>query len=165
MAYNEVYTQGSYYLASVADKIYLQPQGGMEWSGLSASLMFYKGLFDKLDLKMEVFRPTVCKYKSAVEPYILTKMSPENRAQMQALTDSMWKTITEAVSASRGIPVEELNKLADELAVTLPDEAVANKLIDGLAYEDEMKELLVEAGASTDGDDEIRFVTLGEYAA
>lgn len=165
VAYNEVYTQGTYYLASVADKIYLQPEGGMEWSGLSASLMFYKGLFDKLDLKMEVFRPTVCKYKSAVEPYIRTKMSPENRAQMQALTDSMWKTITEAVSASRNIPVEELNRLADELAVTLPDEAVEKGLVDGVAYEDEMKDLLVEAGASTDDDDEVRFVSLGDYVS
>lgn len=165
VAYNEVYTQGSYYLASVADRIYLQPQGGMEWSGLSSTLMFYKGLLDKLDVKMEVFRPTMCRYKSAVEPFILTKMSPENRAQMQALTDSMWKTIKEAVSASRGIAVEELDRLADELAVTLPEEAVAHKLIDGVAYEDEMKELLVEAGASTDGDDELRFVTLGEYAS
>ena len=71
VAYNETYSQGQYYLASAADRIYLQPEGGMDWSGLSTSLMFYKGLFDKLDLKAEVFRPTVCKYKSAVEPYIL----------------------------------------------------------------------------------------------
>ena len=68
VAYNEVYSQGQYYLASVADRIYIQPEGGMDWSGLSASVMFYKGLFDKLDLKAEVFRPTACRYKSAVEP-------------------------------------------------------------------------------------------------
>ncbi len=165
VAYNETYTQGAYYLASVADRIYLQPQGGMDWSGLSSTVMFYKGLLDKLDVKMEVFRPTMCRYKSAVEPYIMTTMSPENRAQMQALADSMWKTIKEAVSASRGIPVEELDRLADALAVTLPEEAVAHKLVDGVAYEDQMKELLVEAGASTDSDDELRFVTLGEYAS
>ena len=75
VAYNETYSQGGYYLASVADKIYMQPEGMMEWAGLSMNLMFYKGLLDKLDLKAEVFRPTACKYKSAVEPYIYDKLS------------------------------------------------------------------------------------------
>ena len=115
VSYNETYSQGQYYLASAADRIYLQPEGGMDWSGLSTSLMFYKGLFDKLDLKAEVFRPTVCKYKSAVEPYILDRMSEANREQMQALVDSMWGTIAEAVAASRGIDVERLNEIADKL--------------------------------------------------
>ena len=78
VSYNESYSQGQYYLASVADRIYIQPEGGMDWSGLSASVMFYKGLFDKLDLKAEVFRPTACRYKSAVEPYILDRMSDAN---------------------------------------------------------------------------------------
>ena len=82
VAYNETYSQGQYYLASVADKIYLQPEGGMDWSGMASNVMFYKGLLDKLDLRAEVFRPTACKYKSAVEPFILNKMSPANREQM-----------------------------------------------------------------------------------
>lgn len=165
VAYNEVYTQGGYYLASAADRIYLHPQGGMDWTGLQSQLMFYKGLLDKLDVKMEVFRPTVCKYKSAVEPYIRTDMSPENRAQMQALVDGMWGTMTEAVSASRNIPVEQLNRYADELAVTLPEDAVACGLVDSLVYEDQVRDLLVEAGAEPDGEGDFRFVTLGEYAA
>ena len=165
VAYNEVYTQGGYYLASAADRIYLHPQGGMDWTGLQSQLMFYKGLLDKLDVKMEVFRPTVCKYKSAVEPYIRTDMSPENRAQMQALVDGMWGTMTEAVSASRNIPVEQLNRYADELAVTLPEDAVACGLVDSLVYEDQVRDLLVEAGAEPEGEGDFRFVTLGEYAA
>ena len=165
VAYNEVYTQGGYYLASAADRIYLHPQGGMDWTGLQSQLMFYKGLLDKLDVKMEVFRPTVCKYKSAVEPYIRTDMSPENRAQMQALVDGMWGTMTEAVSASRNIPVEQLNRYADELAVTLPEDAVACGLVDSLVYEDQVRDLLVEAGAEPDGEGDFRFVTLGEYAS
>ncbi len=142
VSYNETYSQAQYYLASVADEIYLQPEGGLDWMGLSTELMFFKGLFDKLDIKVEVFRPTVCKYKSAVEPYILDRMSPENRLQMQALVDSMWETISEAVSKSRDIPVERLNSIADGLQVALADEALEHGFVDGLIYEDQMEEKL-----------------------
>lgn len=165
VAYNETYSQGQYYLASAADRIYLQPEGGMDWSGLSTSLMFYKGLFDKLDLKAEVFRPTVCKYKSAVEPYILDRMSEANREQMQALVDSMWGTIAEAVAASRGIDVERLNEIADKLLVTLPEDALKYGFVDGLLYEDQMKEVFAELGVEDDGEGNYDFVSLGDYAS
>lgn len=165
VAYNETYSQGQYYLASAADRIYLQPEGGMDWSGLSTSLMFYKGLFDKLDLKAEVFRPTVCKYKSAVEPYILDRMSEANREQMQALVDSMWGTIAEAVAASRGIDVERLNEIADKLQVTLPEDALKYGFVDGLLYEDQMKEVFAGLGVEDDGEGNYDFVSLGDYAS
>ena len=165
VAYNETDSQGQYYLASAADRIYLQPEGGMDWSGLSTSLMFYKGLFDKLDLKAEVFRPTVCKYKSAVEPYILDRMSEANREQMQALVDSMWGTIAEAVAASRGIDVERLNEIADKLQVTLPEDALKYGFVDGLLYEDQMKEVFAELGVEDDGEGNYDFVSLGDYAS
>lgn len=165
VAYNETYSQGQYYLASAADRIYLQPEGGMDWSGLSTSLMFYKGLFDKLDLKAEVFRPTVCKYKSAVEPYILDRMSEANREQMQALVDSMWGTIAEAVAASRGIDVERLNEIADKLQVTLPEDALKYGFVDGLLYEDQMEEVFAELGVEDDGEGNYDFVSLGDYAS
>lgn len=165
VAYNETYSQGQYYLASAADRIYLQPEGGMDWSGLSTSLMFYKGLFDKLDLKAEVFRPTVCKYKSAVEPYILDRMSEANREQMQALVDSMWGTIAEAVATSRGIDVERLNEIADKLQVTLPEDALKYGFVDGLLYEDQMKEVFAELGVEDDGEGNYDFVSLGDYAS
>ena len=103
IAYNETYGQGGYYLASVADKIYLEPHGGMQWTGVSSTLMFYKGLFDKLDIQAEIFRPTACRYKSAVEPYFLSKMSNANREQMQLLVDSYWNVMAEAVAESRGV--------------------------------------------------------------
>ena len=103
IAYNETYGQGGYYLASAADKIYLEPHGGMQWTGVSSTLMFYKGLFDKLDIQAEIFRPTACRYKSAVEPYFLSKMSNANREQMQLLVDSYWNVMAEAVAESRGI--------------------------------------------------------------
>lgn len=165
VSYNETYSQGQYYLASAADRIYLQPEGGMDWSGLSTSLMFYKGFFDKLDLKAEVFRPTVCKYKSAVEPYILDRMSEANREQMQALVDSMWGTIAEAVAASRGIDVEQLNEIADKLQVTLPEDALKYGFVDGLLYEDQMKEVFAELGVEDDGEGNYNFVSLGDYAS
>ncbi|MDO4758960.1 MAG: signal peptide peptidase SppA [Rikenellaceae bacterium] len=165
IAYNESYSQGGYYLASVADEIYIQPEGSFDWSGLSQRVIFYKGLMDKLDIQVEIFRPTVCKYKSAVEPYFLKKMSPENRAQMQALVDSMWGTIIEAISASRGISVEELNAMADNLDVILAEEAVEAKLVDGIKYEDEIETLFEEKGVERGFDNEINYVTLGGYAA
>ena len=165
LSYNESYSQGSYYLATVADKIYVQPEGSMEWSGLASNLIFFKGLIDKLGLDIEIFRPTACRYKSAVEPYFMTRMSDENRAQMQALVDSTWKTLTENIAQARGISVEELNRLADELEVMLPMEAVEHKLIDGVCYEDEMEEKFLAQGVEADKEGNLRFVSLGDYAA
>ena len=164
-AYNESYTQGQYYLASAADSIYLQPQGGMEWSGLSIRMMFYKGLMDKLDLKAEVFRPTACKYKSAVEPYILNKMSDANRQQMQQLINSLWKTLASDVAASRGLSLETLNRMADKLEATLPEEALEKGLVDALIYEDQMDDVFASLGVEADPDGRYNYISLGAYAS
>lgn len=164
VAYNETYSQGQYYLASVADSIYMQPEGGMEWAGLAMNVMFYKGLFDKLDLKAEVFRPTACKYKSAVEPFILDKMSPANREQSQELVSSLWSTLSQAVAQSRGMTVEQLNRMADGLEVSLADEALAHGLVDGLLYEDQMDDVFAGLGVETDSGGDYRFISLGDYA-
>ena len=164
VAYNETYSQGQYYLASVADRIYLQPEGGMDWSGLASNVTFYKGLLDKLDLNVEIFRPTACRYKSAVEPFILEKMSPSNREQMQALVNSMWGTISDAVCAARGIDSVEMRRITDNLEVTLADEAHKYGFVDELLYEDQMNDVFDSLGVESDGGD-YRFVTLGEYAA
>lgn len=142
VAYNETYSQGQYYLASAADRIYMQPEGGMDWSGLSFNLAFYKGLLDKLDVKAEVFRPTACKYKSAVEPYILPKMSDANREQMQELVNSMWNTIAGSVAEARGIDLETLNRITDKLEVSLPEDALEHGFVDSLVYEDQMNDVL-----------------------
>lgn len=166
VAYNEMYTQGSYYLASVANQIYLQPQGGFEWVGMSSDVMFYKGLMDKLGVEMQILRPTVCRYKSAVEPFFLEKMSDENREQMQTLLNSMWKTLSEEVAESRNIEMEKLQKLADELAVMLPEEAEKEGLIDALLYEDEVETKLNEEwGIQKDEEGKLHQITLGQYAA
>lgn len=165
VSYNETYSQGQYYLASVADRIYLQPEGAIDWSGLSFDVTFYKGLLDKLDVKAEVFRPTACKYKSAVEPFILTKMSDANREQMQALVGSMWNTIAGTVAEARGFDLEALDRLTDNLEVTLPEEALAHGFVDSLLYEDQVEEVFAELGAQAASDGEYEYITLGEYAS
>lgn len=165
VAYNDTYSQVGYYLASAADKIYMQPEGGMSWVGLSATLMFYKGTMDKLGLSAEVFRPTVCKYKSAVEPYILNKMSDANRAQMQAMCDDMWGVMTQTIAESRGVDVKELNRLADDLELMFPEDALKHKLVDGLLYADQMDEVFENYGVQRNSEGEFDMVTLGEYCS
>ena len=163
VAYNEGYSQGSYYLASVADKIYLHPQGHFSWSGLANTSIFFKGTLDKLGLKAEVFRPTTCKYKSAVEPYIRTEMSPENRAQMQMIVDDMWGALVNTIAECRGLDAKDLMKWADELVITQPEDALKYKLVDGLIYEDEMEAKFAEYGVEKGTKEEYNIVSLGEY--
>lgn len=165
VAYNDIYGPGGYYLASVADKIYLQPQGMLSWQGLNFTLSFYKGLFDKLDIQYEIFRPSACKYKSAVEPYFLKKMSDANREQMQQLVNSMWGVLSTAVSEARGIDLATLNELTDKLELSEAGEALERGMVDGLLYEDQMDEVFAELGVTKDKEGLYRFVTLNEYAS
>ena len=161
VAYNDTYSQGGYYLASVADKIYMQPEGSFDWSGLQMNTIFYKGLIDKLGVDIDILRPTVCKYKSAVEPFFLTKMSDANREQMQELANGMWDVVLDAVSSARGIDKQELNRLADELAIVLPKHALEHKFIDGVKYADQMEELFEEEYGIEDAE----YISLGDYAS
>lgn len=161
VAYNDTYSQGGYYLASVADKIYMQPEGSFDWSGLQMNTIFYKGLIDKLGVDIDILRPTVCKYKSAVEPFFLTEMSDANREQMQELANGMWDVVLDAVSSARGIDKQELNRLADELAIVLPKHALEHKFIDGVKYADQMKELFEEEYGIEDAE----YISLGDYAS
>lgn len=163
VAYNEGYSQGSYYLASVADKIYLHPEGHFSWAGLANTSIFFKGTLDKLGLKAEVFRPTTCKYKSAVEPYIRTEMSPENRAQMQMIVDDMWGALVNTIAECRGLDAKDLMKWADELVITQPEDALKYKLVDGLIYEDEMDAKFAEYGVEKGTKEEYNIVSIGEY--
>lgn len=166
VAYNEAYGMGRYYLATVADRIYLQKEGMIEWTGMAYTIPFFKGLFDKLDVQFEIFRPTACKYKSAVEPYFLTKMSEANREQTTEMVDSMWGVLAGTVAESRGFgSVDKLNELTDKLMLSLPEDALANGMVDGLIYEDEMDDVFAELGVEKNADDTFNFVTLGEYAS
>ncbi len=164
IAYSDNYTQGAYYLSSVADKVYLQPEGMIQWQGMSTYSPFFKGLFDKLDISVEVFRPTTCRYKSAVEPYIMEGMSPENRAQMQQLIGSMWNTLTSQVALSRGLPLEEVERIAQELECMSSDEALKLKMVDALIYEDQLPDIFRNAGASLPTKDiDINYISLSSY--
>ena len=165
VAYNEVYGSTSYYLATAADRIYLQKEGLISWQGMAYTIPFFKGMFDKLDVKYEIFRPTACKYKSAVEPYILTKMSDANREQVDAMVSSMWSVLAEAVVESRGFEsMEQFNELTDGLELCMPADALKHGMVDGLIYEDEMDGVFAELGVEKNADDEYNYITLGEYA-
>ena len=162
IAYGETYSQGGYYLASVADSIYLNPVGEMEWRGLAGQVMFYKGLLDKLGVEPQVFRHGT--FKSAIEPYILNKMSPANRTQMETYINSIWGTIVEGVAESRNLSIDSLNMYASDLSAMQPEDALDKRMIDALKYEDEVEDVMREKLA-LDADAEIPFVSLGEYIA
>jgi len=163
VAYNETYSQGAYYLASVADKIYLHPEGGFSWVGLAQTGLFMKGALDKLGLKAEAFRPTACKYKSAVEPYIRKNFSPENRAQSQMMVDDMWSVLVGSIAESRNLDAKKLMRLADKLEVSQPEDALKHGLVDALIYEDEMEAKFAEYGVEKGADGKFNIISLGEY--
>jgi protease-4 len=160
VAYQEAYGQIAYWFASVADKVYTNPAGGMQWTGLSASVMFYKGLLDKLGIEPVVVRHG--SFKSAVEPFILDGMSPENRLQYEKMTGTLWGMVVEQVATSRGVAASDLQTWADELAIDSPAAAVEKGLVDSLCYEDEvMDKIAALAGVEDDKDPKI--VSLGDY--
>lgn len=161
VAYNDVYNQGVYFLSSVADKVYMQPEGTFAWPGIALNTMFFKGLFDKLGVEVDILRPSACKFKSAVEPMFLTKMSDANRLQVQSMANNIWSLITEKVSASRGVSVEQLNQMADDLSVILPKEALENKMVDGLMYADQIEELF----KNEYGIEKPEYISLADYAS
>ena len=162
IAYGETYTQGGYYLASVADSIYLNPAGEMEWRGLAAQVMFYKGLLDKLGVEPQVFRHGT--FKAAIEPYILNKMSPANRTQMETYINSVWGTLVEDIAESRNLSIDSLNIYANELSAMLAEDALDKRMIDALKYEDEVEDVMREK-LELDADEDIPFVSLGDYIA
>ncbi len=163
VSYANGYDQKAYYLASLADEIYLNPDGFMLFKGLNAQLVFLKRMLDKLDIDIQVVRGPDNKYKSAVEPLIYEKMSDANREQMEALLNSIWGKMILDISKSRGISIEDLNKTADNLDLVSADKAVELKFIDGLMYEDEILDKLKEKTGIT-GDSKLRSVTFGKYA-
>ena len=162
VAYGEVYSQGGYYLASVADSIFLNPVGEMDWRGLAMQVMFYKGALDKLGIEPQVFRHGT--FKSAVEPYILNRMSPENRTQMETIANSIWGTMVADIAKERNLSIDSLNMFATDLSAMMAEDALANRMVDGLKYEDEVEDILREK-LELDADEDITFVTLGEYIA
>ena len=136
LSYGEVYTQSAYYLASTADSIFLNPEGLMEFSGLSSQSMFFKGTLEKLGIEAQVIK--VGTFKSAVEPFILDKMSDANRLQVSSFLGSIYDHFLQGISTSRKIPVDSLRAIANELRIQNAEDAVSLKLMDGLRYKDEI---------------------------
>jgi protease IV len=161
VSYAEVFTQKSYYLASVSDKIYLNPAGDMEFKGMVGQVMFFKGLLDKIDVQAQVIRHG--KFKSAVEPFTVDKMSDANKEQTLTFISGMWNHVLEGISASRKISVDELTTMANEYKIQSPQDAVNLKMIDKLMYKDEV---LDELKARVDAKDikDLKFMKLGKYA-
>lgn len=136
VAYSEVYDQDAYYLASVANKVYLNPQGALEFKGFSSELTFFKGALEKLGVEAQIIR--VGNYKSAVEPFINDKMSDYNRQQVTAYVSGLYNVFLNEISTSRKIPRDSLFAFADEYRIQQPEDALTNKLVDGLRYKDEI---------------------------
>ena len=163
VSYSELYTQSAYYLSSCADEIYLNPEGMIFFQGISAKPMFMKEMFDKLGFEMQVIRGKDNKFKSAVEPFMYNEMSEENRAQTSKLIFSIWDHIINEIGASRGITVDKVNAVADDLAGLFPSEALENDFIDGLKYHDEIESILAEK-LSEDLLDKDQLVELKKYS-
>ncbi len=161
VSYAEVFTQKSYYLASVSDKIYLNPAGDMEFKGMVGQVMFFKGLLDKIDVQAQVIRHG--KFKSAIEPFTLDKMSEPNKVQTLTFISGMWNHILEGISASRNIPVESLTAMANEYKIQSAGDAVNLKMVDKLLYKDEvLGDLQKRVGAKSLKD--LKLMKIGKYA-
>ena len=160
IAYADTYTQGTYYLSSVADKVYLNPQGQIDWHGLASEPVFIKDLLAKFGVKMQVVK--VGAYKSATEMFTGDKMSDANREQTSAYLNSIWGNITKEVGASRGLSVAQLNAYADSMITFAdPQEYVKLKLVDGLLYTDQIK-TVVKKQLGIDADNDIEQVTIAD---
>ena len=160
IAYSEVFTQGAYYLASAADKVYLNPEGALEFKGFSSELTFFKGTLEKVGVEMQVIR--VGNYKSAVEPFILDKMSDYNRKQVTAYVGGLYNTFLTDIAKSRDIQKDSLYKIADDYRVREPQDAVNLKMVDALKYKDQILEELKGLSGRTRGEN-VRTVSINDY--
>jgi protease-4 len=160
ISYADIYTQKSYYLATTADSIFLNPEGTLEFRGLSAELTFFKNLLEKIGVEPQVLRHG--KFKSAIEPFIADKMSEANREQTSVYLNSIWNQIIKGISEKRNIPEADLNKYADSLSMFNPQKALENKLVDGLRYKDEIINGLKKLTGINETED-LRVVTLKKY--
>jgi len=162
VSYADQYSRASYYLCSTADKVYMNPIGMLDWSGMSSEPIFYKGLLEKVGVKMQVFK--VGTYKSAVEPYINDKMSDANREQVTSFLGSIWGNMLKDVAQSRKMTVEALNSLADSMTMlAAPEASVKGGLVDKLCYKSEVKEALKKR-LKLEDDDKLTFTSIKDVA-
>jgi len=160
-SYNEVMTEKGYYLASVADKVYMNPAGDLEWNGLDAELTFFKGTLDKLGIKPEIFK--VGDFKSAVEPFIRENMSDPNRLQVKSFLSSINNHMVAEIAKSRGVRTDSLQRYADNLTIQTPADALKHKLISNVGYQDEFESLIKKELGVADKK-KVEYVSLGKYS-
>jgi protease IV len=160
VSYSENYFQTSYYLATVADKVYLNPEGMFEMKGLTARAVFLKGMLEKLDIEPQVI--SYGKYKSAADPLIFDELTEANREQLGAYINNAWQQILETIADARGVTVDELNAIADAYAIEEASDAFEHKLVDALCYKDQLF-LDLKERVGIGEDEELSFVELGKY--
>ncbi len=160
LAYSDYYTQGNYYVASVADEIWVHPEGVVDFRGLSTQLPFLKGMFEKLEIEPQVIRHG--KFKSAIEPFILDKMSDENREQTAKFIDSFWNHMITEVAFARKISEEELKAIANEMKVQTAEDALKMKMTDKVGFKDEFLAVLMERTGKTKSKD-LKMVSMSKY--
>lgn len=163
VAYGDSYGKTAYYLSSVADSVLLNPEGNVDFGGMASQIMFYKDVMEKVGVKMQVFK--VGTYKSAVEPFICTEMSPANREQVTSYLFSIWTNMLKDVAASRNMEVGKLNSLADSLTmISEASVALNGGLVDKLCYMDEVKAILRDKSGLEDEDDDLVFASVADVA-
>lgn len=160
VAYADIYSQSAYYLASVADHVFLTPTGLIQWTGLRSEIMFFKGMLDKLGLEPQIIR--YGKFKSAVEPLMYDRMSEESREQVMTYLSSIWDAILESVSVDRDIPSERLDQIAGGMLVRSAGTALEHGLVDELIYRDQVLSRLKEL-TGTDESDDLKTVNNAQY--
>lgn len=161
IAYGDNYSQGAYYLATVADKIYLNPFGSASLNGMSAEVMFFKGLLDKLQIEMQVLRHG--KFKSAVEPFTTDRMSTENREQYQTFINTVWGYLTGKIAAARNIDPGRLQYLINSLKLESAQQSLDHGLVDGLMYKDELLDALCML-TDVESDNKLQMIDVSNYA-
>ncbi len=159
-SYGAFISEADYFLASVADEIYLHPEGSLEFNGLTATITFYKGLFDKLEIEPEIFR--VGEFKGAVEPFIRKDLSPENELQLSTLLNDVNQTYIDEVAESLQIDDERLKEIQQKMEAQLPKEFEELKLVTKVGYEDEIKQLIMDQMGEEDIDD-VNFISAKKY--
>ncbi len=162
ISYANGYDQKAYYMASLADEIYLNTEGSILFKGLQAQLMFFKNMLDKLEIDIQIVRGPNNKYKSAVEPLMLDHVSKANREQMEVLLNSIWGRFISSISENRGISIEELNNIADKLELSTAQDALDYKFIDGAVYRDEVIDILKDK-TGVEKDDKLNLISFGKY--
>lgn len=163
IAYNEIYTHNSYYISSVADKVYLNPEGQLQFQGLSAQSLFLKNTLEKLEIDMQVVRGPENEFKSAIETYTQDRMSERSRYQTQILIGELWDHFLNEIANSRGVSKHDLNQAAQTLAINLPSDALGYQLVDELLYQDQVRSAVKERLGLTEID-EISSISIEDYA-